>query len=284
VVGPVDTNFHVVAPPSQRRRYPLDPLPGTAAEFAEDQSTTARECLDLMDSAGVAQAYLIASRFHGFDNSYCADSAAQHPTRFVAIANVDILAPDAPDRVDHWIGARGMHGVRFWGGGRGTASWIDDAALRPAWERVRAYGVPANAQTTTPEAFAATRRFLERFGDVPLTVNHLGHVPVAAGGGSPALAELLSLAEFPEVRVNFPVELAVAVTRGERQAREVLDALLARFGPRRLMWSAFYPSRQERPYAESVRLLREALAFLPPPDRDWILGGTARDLYPVLRR
>ena len=56
----VDTNFHVVAPPLERHRYPLDPLRGAAEEFSEAQSTTAEQCLALMEAAGVDQAYLFA--------------------------------------------------------------------------------------------------------------------------------------------------------------------------------------------------------------------------------
>ena len=109
-----------------------------------------------MDEAGLHQAYLMASRFHGFDNSYCADALPLAPDRFVGVANIDILEPDAPDTISYWIEERGMHGVRFWGGGpqaghrfpgdeRGLANYVDDPKLIPAWERVRDLGVPSNA-------------------------------------------------------------------------------------------------------------------------------------------
>jgi predicted TIM-barrel fold metal-dependent hydrolase len=62
----------------------------------------------------------------------------------------------------------------------------------------------------------------------------------------------------------------------------VLGALLDAFGPGRLCWSAFYPSLRQRPYAESVALVRDALSFLPARDQEQILGGAARSLYPSL--
>ena len=36
----VDTNFHVVAPPLERDRYPLDPLAGAAEELARAGAAT----------------------------------------------------------------------------------------------------------------------------------------------------------------------------------------------------------------------------------------------------
>ena len=114
----VDTNIHVIAPPEERAQYPLHIAPGTESEFTEDQSNSPAAFLQRMDEAGLDQAYLMASRFHGFDNSYCADALQNAPPgRFVGVANIDILAEDAPRQIAYWIEERGLHGVRFWGGG-----------------------------------------------------------------------------------------------------------------------------------------------------------------------
>src|SRR6187200_2054163 len=110
----VDTNIHVIAPPEQRGKYPLNIFPGTESEFTEDQSNDPSEFVKVMEEGGLQQAYLMASRFHGFDNAYCADALSSSPPgRFVGVANIDILADDAPAQVSYWIADRGMHGVRF---------------------------------------------------------------------------------------------------------------------------------------------------------------------------
>ena len=170
----VDTNIHVIAPPSVRGTYPLNIYPGTESEFTEDQVNPPDAFVGDMKAAGLQQAYLMASRFHGFDNSYCADALPGHLDRFVGVANVDILAAAAPDKISYWIQQRGMHGIRFWGGGpvaghrfpgdtRGRADYVDDPKCRPAWDRVQELGVPVNAQATMPEVLSNTRRLLERY-------------------------------------------------------------------------------------------------------------------------
>ena len=285
----VDTNIHVIAPPEARDKYPLNIFPGTESEFTENQVNAPEDFLKVMDEAGLHQAYLMASRFHGFDNSYCADALPLAPDRFVGVANIDILEPDAPDTISYWIEERGMHGVRFWGGGpqaghrfpgdeRGLANYVDDPKLIPAWERVRDLGVPSNAQATMPEVLPNTRRLLERFPELPLSLNNLTHVPADEGAGSQAAQDLLGLAEFPRTYVNFSVNF-VKRTMESQPAKELLLALLEHFGPRRLIWSSF-----GRGLADSKGILLEGLAFLSEEDRAGVLGEGARDLYPSLRK
>ena len=67
-------------------------------------------------------------------------------SRFVGVANVDILEPDAPKTIHYWIKER-RHGVRFMAGrvmGRrfegdkgGRADYVDDPKLEPAWRTRR---------------------------------------------------------------------------------------------------------------------------------------------------
>jgi predicted TIM-barrel fold metal-dependent hydrolase len=285
----VDTNIHVIAPPELRSRYPLHIAPGTEAEFTEDQANSPEDFLQQMAEAGLDQAYLMASRFHGFDNEYCAHALEVAPKgRFACVANVDILAEDAQQKVAYWIEQRGMHGIRFWGGGpvaghrfagdqRGLATWVDDPKLTPVWERVKELDVPSNAQATMPEVLPNTRRLLDRFPDLPFTLNNLAHVPASEGPDSTAASDLLNLSEFPRTYVNFSVNF-IKQTTENAAAKELLLALIERFGARRLMWSSF-----GQPLPRAIQTLKVGLAFLDEEDRDGILGEGARDLYPVLR-
>ena len=91
----VDTNIHVIAPPELRSKYPLNIVKGTEAEFSEDQTNSPEGFQVRMAEAGLHQAYLMASRFHGFDNDYCAHALEVSPAgRFACVANIDILDED----------------------------------------------------------------------------------------------------------------------------------------------------------------------------------------------
>src|SRR6185312_4040724 len=100
------TNIHVIALPEQRAKYPLNIYPGTESEFTEDQSNDPHDFVKTMASSGLHQAYLMASRFHGFDNNYCADALAPYPQNFVGVANIDITAPDVTKQITYWVQER----------------------------------------------------------------------------------------------------------------------------------------------------------------------------------
>jgi predicted TIM-barrel fold metal-dependent hydrolase len=123
-----------------------------------------------------------------------------------------------------------------------------------------------------------TRRLLEHFPDLAFTINNMAHVPAAQGADSEAARDLLSLAQFPRVYVNFSINF---VKQGLQNAaaRELLMALIETFGARRLIWSSF-----GQPLTTAVSVLDEGLASLSEDDRDGILGEGARDLYPSLRQ
>ena len=284
----VDTNIHVIAAPEERSKYPLNIFPGTESEFSENQTNRPDDFVKEMDEGGLDQAYLMASRFHGFDNNYCADAIAKYPDRFVGVANVDITRPDAPDTISYWIQERSMHGVRFWGGGpvaghrfegdeRGLANYVDNPDYFPAWQRVRELDIPANAQATMPEVLPNTLRLLERIPDLKLTLNNLAHVPADGGATSEAAQNLWRIAEYPRTYVNFSVAF-MDKTLTSPAARELLDGLIEHFGPRRLIWSSF-----ARSLKQSREILFKGLAHLSEADRDAVLGEGARDLYPALR-
>lgn len=279
----VDTNFHVIAPGPERAEFPLHFMPGTSTEFSEDQVTTADDLTGIMDAAGVAQGFLISSRFHGFDNRYCLASVRRHPGRFVAIANINIFAADAAAQLDYWVGEHAMSGVRFWGNGRGTATWIGDDRYQQVWRRLQELAVPCNAQTTTPAALPATIAFAQRYPGVPLTINNLAHVDPAQGPGSEPARLLRSLARFPDVYVNMSAGFLSRTLGPASAEHSFLRMLHDSFGAGRLMWSAFYPSLRDIPYATSVSQVRAAADWLPADDRRLLLGGAARRLYPALQ-
>jgi L-fuconolactonase len=283
----VDANVHVIPTSEERARYPFSDVGGAAEAFTEDQTNSGEMFVALMDEAGVDRAFVINSRFFGFDNTYCAEAVRARPERFVGIANVDVFDPAAPAQVERWIDEEGLHGIRVWGGHmyndrRGCATWVSDTAYDPLWRAIAERGVPCNAHKTFPEALDATRSLLDRVDGLKLTLNNLAHVPLEQGPESADARALLALAEFPTAYVSFSVDFAAAAGRPGTPERALLEALLDAFGAGRLMWSAFYPSLQARSYPESVALLRESLASLDDEDRAGILGGAAASLYPVL--
>src|SRR5438270_2609834 len=102
----VDLHSHVIARDEQR--YPRAPLGGKQSDWSQERPVSAAEMIAAMDEAGIERSVLVqASTCYGHDNSYVADTVAAHPQRFSGVFSVDVLAPDAAEKVRYWKG-RGL--------------------------------------------------------------------------------------------------------------------------------------------------------------------------------
>ena len=94
----VDIHPHVIA--TDTARFPLAPLGGTQSTWSRDRPTSYQQMIAEMDAAGVAKSAIVqASTAYGHDNSYVAEAIAAYPARFTGVFSVDVLAPDAVDKM-----------------------------------------------------------------------------------------------------------------------------------------------------------------------------------------
>src|SRR6202161_3360482 len=111
----IDIHPHIIA--DDPTRYPLAPLGGHQSDWSRTRPVTTAQMIAAMDTAGVTKSALVqASTCYGHDNSYVADSVAAHPSRFTGVFSVDVLAPDAPEKIRYWI-SRNLAGMRLFTAG-----------------------------------------------------------------------------------------------------------------------------------------------------------------------
>ena len=180
----IDIHPHVICPDTTR--YPLAPLGGTQCTWSRDRPTSFETMIKEMDAAGVARSAIVqASTAYGHDNSYVAEAIAAYPKRFTGVFSVDVLAPDAVDKMKHWIG-RGFSGMRLFTTGStmpGQATWFADPSTYPAWEYAGEAGIPVCMQMT-PQGFPAAAR---PDGPLPEGAHHPRPPGAAAAGRRPAV-------------------------------------------------------------------------------------------------
>jgi len=273
-VAIVDTHVHPLS--DDREQYPLAPGGDRGPDWHSAMHYTAEECLEQMDLSGVDQMVLVSSfSAYEYDNSYAADGAARYPNRFVGVCRIDGSAPDAPDTLSYWVEERGMRGVRL-----GTA----DPRGFPTCERARQLGVPVALQVPASE-LDQVRQVAEHFPEVKVILDHLAHPPIADGPPYADARAFFALADCPNLYLKFSSMNIWEAAKGKSTPRAFIEALVTRFGPPRLLWGSDYPHSQgspAAPYKELVDLARETVAFLSPADREQMLAGTARSLFPVL--
>jgi predicted TIM-barrel fold metal-dependent hydrolase len=283
----VDTHPHLLADDTQR--YPIAPLGGIQSEWSKGQHLTAEEFLALMDGAGVDKATLVqAATVHGTDNSFCAEAAQRYPDRFVAVCTIDILAPDAADRLSYWVEERGCRGLRIFASGTTVKQpdLIADDAVEPVWERAKALGIPVCLQTHA-DGLQYVGTVLERYPDVKMTLDHLGGPSFAGGPPYEGAGSLFDLAMHPNLYLKFSSNTLQNARTDDSTPEAFLRTLIHHYGANRIMWGSNFPNMQsDSPsgrYKGLVDMARSELAGLSQQEQDWLLGNAALDCYPWLR-
>ena len=279
----IDIHPHIIA--SDTQRYPLAPLGGHQSDWSRTRPVSTEQMIAAMDKAGVAKSAIVqASTCYGHDNSYVADAVAAHPDRFTGVFSVDVLAPDAPERMRHWVG-RGLTGMRLFTIGStmpDQASWLDDPKTYPAWETAGELGLSICLQMSA-KAFSQMIKMTERFPKVRIILDHMARPVLEDGPPYAAAASLFDLARYPSVYLKLTPRSFIESRSGKATPETFFAKLVASFGAQRLAWGSNYPS-SEGSLPELLALAKSSLASLPQGDRDWIFGKTAQTLYPALAK
>jgi len=278
----VDIHPHVIS--TDNKRFPLAPLGGKQSTWSVERPTPHEALVAAMKEAGVDKAAIVhASTAYGYDNSYVAEAVAKYPGRFTGVFSVDVLAPDAVEKMKFWIG-KGFSGMRLFTTGStmpGQATWFDDPRSFPAWEYAGKANIPVCMQMT-PDGFPQLRGLIERFPNVRMILDHLARPKLVDGPPFAADREFLELAKYPTVFLKLtPLNVSPA-DWGKATPQTWFRTLIDRFGADRMAWGSNFPATNDS-LAGILGKAQAALAFASKDERDWIFGGTAQRLYPSLK-
>jgi predicted TIM-barrel fold metal-dependent hydrolase len=236
-----------------------------------------------MDQAGIAKSALVqASTCYGHDNSYIADAVAAHPDRFTGVFSVDVLAPDAPEKIRYWV-SRNLTGMRLFTAGStmpNQADWVDDPRSFPAWECASDLKIPVCMQMTV-KALPQLVRMLERFPNARVILDHLAKPSLSDGPPYVAAADVFRLADYKNLYLKLTPRTVAEARNGMATHATFFPMLVSKFGASRIAWGSNYPA-SEGTLPELLKVSQAALSVLPPEDREWIFARTAMNLYPSL--
>src|SRR5262249_26061528 len=153
------------------------------------------------------------------------------------------------------------------------AAVFGDSSTFPLWEAAQRLGVVISVLADLAHA-PTIGTLAERFPEVPIVIDHLGHPDPSRGAADPPFRELLALARHPRVLVKlsgfyhfsqqqFPFE----------DCWPHIRAAYEHFGPRRLLWGSDYPHVEATcGYAQALLLPAVALADWPGEERALVMG------------
>lgn len=269
----VDAHLHVW------RALPAE-VPSISTIVSPHEDVPVERLLEVLDRHGVHRAVLVQPMFRGEDNAYLADAAAARPDRFTTVCVVNPCTPGAEERLEYWVVERGCRGLRLRPRVPQEAAAFGAPESDPLWERARQLAIVVSV-LANPEHLATLDALAERFPDVPIVVDHLGHPSVPEGVSGSGFQALLRLARhvmvFIKVSGYYHFTDEPAPYAG---CWDLLRAVYDRFGPERLVWGSDFPHVERKTgYERSLDLIRHDLPFLSSADRARILGTNAAGLY-----
>lgn len=277
----IDTHPHIVAEDTER--YPVSPLGGTRSDWSHHRSVTAEQLIAAMDEAGVDKAAVVhSSTTYGFNCDYVADSIARYPDRLTGVFSVNVLEADAVEKMAYWV-ERGFTGMRmFLQGSTIKETWLaqDDPRIFPCYRYASEKGISV-ASNIKAKNFSQLENVLERFPEVNFVIDHLGGVKFDDGSPFDAAKPLWDLAKYPNLYLKLVTGKFLDANDGKSTAETKFKKIVEIFGADRCAWGSNFPSA-EGSYSDVVAIAKRGLVALSREDQAWILGGTAKRLFPSL--
>jgi L-fuconolactonase len=277
----IDIHPHIIS--DDEAAYPPAPLFGKRSDWSQERPSTVEALIAAMNDAGVGKAAVVhSSTTYGFDNSYVVDGCNKYPERLAAVGSVDVLQPDAPERIREWA-ARGLAGLRLFTGGSTKEfdpSELDDPRSFPAWELCGELGIPMCIQTG-PVGLPQVTALAKRFPNVNIILDHLGRPDVLDGAPYANAQSMFELASLPNIYMKLTPRIFGDVKKGQASAETFFPRVVEAFGPERLAWGSNFPTSPGT-LAEILATAQGSLACLSEDDREWIFSKTAQKLYPTL--
>ncbi|HTS40226.1 MAG TPA: amidohydrolase family protein [Xanthobacteraceae bacterium] len=277
----IDSHCHVIA--TDTKRYPLKPLFGKQSDWSAEHPLDYQDMVAATKAAGVDKSVLVqASSAYAFDNSYVADSVAAHPERFTGVFSIDVVAPDAVQKMKYWM-SKGLTGMRIFTSGSTHAeqeTFFADEAAYPAWTYASDTGLSVCMQMRV-KGLPLLEKVLQRFPKARVIIDHFARAEAADGPPFAAAAPLFALARRPNVYLKLTHRPIEASLMGNATPEKFLGRAVQEFGANRILWGSNFPAAKP-PLPELIAMARNALAFLSQSDQDWIFYKTAQTLYPAL--
>ncbi|MFN0054535.1 MAG: amidohydrolase family protein [Planctomycetales bacterium] len=272
----IDAHSHLWSPDTARWPLANDK---TKADL-DPPSFTPEEVLRLAHPLKIGRVVAIQHHiYHGWDNTYLTDCAAQFPGVFSVVGMIDDRQPGAAAKMDALAKKR----VRAF---RITPmiyqeQWLASEGMTAMWKRGAQSG-QAMCCLIDAKHLPEVDAMCKKHPQTNVVIDHFARIGVDGMVRDADVAALCQLARHPRVTVKLSAYYAL----GKKQPpyldlvpmiRKVLDA----FGPERCMWAsdAPYQVQGEHTYPASFELLHKRLDSLSEGDKEWLLRKTAERVY-----
>ena len=230
---------------------------------------------------GVEAGVLVQAAPTEAETHFLLQQAAAHPQVRGVVGWVDLLAPDAPTRIEalakSWPALKGLRPMLQ---DIPDPDWVLQPALARAFETMTACGLVFDA-LVKPVHLPRILALQQRHPGLAIVVDHAAKPDIARGQWSPWAEGLAEIARQTRAVCKLSGLLTEAGPQAKADAaRRWAGHVLAQFGPQRVLWGSDWPvlegaARYEDWWGETQALLQP----MPAADRDAVLGGNASRVY-----
>jgi len=241
----------------------------------------------LRERHGIEATIAVQARGDEADTAWLLEQARANPWIAGVVGWLDLRADDAGERLAHWLAQGPLLGVRHQVQDEADpAACLADAAFNRGVAQVQRAGLVYEV-LLRHDQLAAALDFCQRHDAAPLVLDHLGKPDISGEAAAYARWEgqMRALSASPSVNVKISglVTEAGRDTGGRLDRAGIvrhLDAVLALFGPGRLLFGSDWPVCQlAASFDEVLALAHDWAAPLSAGERAAIFGGNARRIY-----
>ena len=250
----------------------------TVAEAPIHRDFGPDDLLSSLDGLDLAGSVLVQSQPTDADTDWMLALAERTPLVRAVVGWVDLADPAAPDRIAGLAANPLLRGLRPMLQAIEDSDWLLGEALTPAIAAMQAAGLRLDA-LVQPRHLPMLARFVERWPDLPIVIDHAAKPFAATGTLDPWREHIATLA-------GLGVQCKLSGLRTEQAPGQPADDLapyvahlVEAFGPR-LMWGSDWPVVRlsgddwRRWHDDALRMARAVGA-----DIDRLFHGAAVDFY-----
>jgi L-fuconolactonase len=262
---------HVWRADSPDRRWP-PPAHGHKPTPHRQEPISPAALLPHMQSAGVDRAVLVPPSWEGDRNDLVLDAVKTYPDRFRFAARHDLQDRSAAEWISSWRRQSGMLALQLTFQVPLFQKPLVEGEIEWLWSAAEQAGLPLTIYLPNALMFAIDR-VAQAHPGLSIVINHFGLAGSRRDDDAfTDFGNLLALSKYPNVAVKasclpFYSTQPYPFPNLHQYIRKAYDA----FGPKRLFWGTDL-SRLPCPYREAVTLFTEELHWLPPSDKEWIMG------------
>ncbi|AWB19969.1 amidohydrolase [Methylobacterium currus] len=266
----IDAHHHLWRLADRPGRWPPPELAALHRDFTPD------DLAPLLAAAGLDGTVLVQTLEDEAETAAMLALAARNPVILGVVGWTDLKAADAPERIARLARDQWLRGLRPMLQDHPDDDWIADPCLAPAADAMAAHDLAFDA-LVRPRQLPHLLTFAARHPALRVVIDH-GAKPAIGQGGSPGWGEALAaLAALPNVACKLSGLLTEAGEGGAEAVRPYAEAILALFGPGRVMWGSDWPVLTLA--GEYGDWLAQSRDLVPPAHHDAVFGANAAAFY-----